>query len=182
MLFQTYNGCQFNTCSQCNILLPVTDDSYCPSWSSRRERIAIEFFHDQFPRKLCGRAGARTRDPCICSQTRFRASEGTKEVMGLLNTHLLGLLNLFLDNKSSALDNDLQNRDQSSLLQSKKISNNQELTQSDPTPSPQNQKGNNQTHKFLAGRNIMLKAVVFFTDLNCLWNTAAFPKFWKFSN
>ena len=30
---------------------------------------------------------------------------------------------------------------------SKKISNDQELIQSDPTPRPQNQKGNNQTHK-----------------------------------
>ena len=30
---------------------------------------------------------------------------------------------------------------------SKKISNDQELTQPDPTSRPQNQKGNNQTHK-----------------------------------
>ena len=30
---------------------------------------------------------------------------------------------------------------------SKKLSNDQELIQSDPTPRPQNQKGNNQTHK-----------------------------------
>ena len=33
---------------------------------------------------------------------------------------------------------------------SKKISNDQELIQSDPTPRPQNQKGNNQTHKSTA--------------------------------
>ena len=31
-------------------------------------------------------------------------------------------------------------------IQSKKISNDQELTQSDLTPRPQNQKENNQTH------------------------------------
>ena len=32
----------------------------------------------------------------------------------------------------------------------KKISNDQELIQSDPTPCPQNQKGNNQIHKLTA--------------------------------
>ena len=34
-----------------------------------------------------------------------------------------------------------------SFIKSKKISNDQELIQSDPTSRPQNQKGNNQTHK-----------------------------------
>ena len=33
---------------------------------------------------------------------------------------------------------------------SKKISNDQELIQSDPTPCPQNQKGNNEIHKSTA--------------------------------
>ena len=33
------------------------------------------------------------------------------------------------------------------MASSKKISNDQELIQSDPTPRPQNQKGNNQIHK-----------------------------------
>ena len=36
------------------------------------------------------------------------------------------------------------------LLESKKISNDQELTQSDTTPCPQNQKGNNLIHKLTA--------------------------------
>ena len=35
-------------------------------------------------------------------------------------------------------------------LQSKKISNDQELIQSDPTSCPQNQKGNNKIHKLTA--------------------------------
>ena len=35
-------------------------------------------------------------------------------------------------------------------FQSKKISNDQELIQSDPTSCPQNQKGNNKIHKLTA--------------------------------
>ena len=36
------------------------------------------------------------------------------------------------------------------IVQSKKISNDQELIQSDPTSCPQNQKGNNKIHKLTA--------------------------------
>ena len=54
--------------------------------------------------------------------------------------------------------------------QSKKISNDQELIQSDPTSHPQNQKGNNQIHKLTAVYERYLR---YFTEWTVLSQTGA---------
>ena len=98
-----------------NLICRVTDISKCfrgplgtrdnesrlymyTSYISRREKMTLERFHDQFPQKLFNRAGVRTCKPWIGSQPRYRLRYGTRIIIAVLLNISFLFIHLFLLN------------------------------------------------------------------------------------